>query len=66
MTERIREAEVDVVLNLTAGMGGDIIFGPTEQPLPLSPQAPTWSARPSAWSTSPNACPRSARSIAAR
>jgi len=37
VTERIREAEVDVVLNLTAGMGGDIIFGPTENPMALSP-----------------------------
>jgi uncharacterized protein (DUF849 family) len=36
VTERIRDAEVDVVLNLTAGMGGDITFGPTERPLPLS------------------------------
>ncbi|MEP3331617.1 3-keto-5-aminohexanoate cleavage protein [Sedimentitalea sp.] len=35
VTERIREAEVDVVLNLTAGMGGDMVFGPTESPLPL-------------------------------
>ena len=38
VTERIREADVDVVLNLTAGMGGDMIFGPTEKPLPLSPE----------------------------
>jgi len=37
VTERIREAEVDVVLNLTAGMGGDMVFGPTERPLPLNP-----------------------------
>jgi len=36
VTDRIREAEVDVVLNLTAGMGGDMIFGPPERPLPLS------------------------------
>ncbi|MDK3019548.1 BKACE family enzyme [Pseudodonghicola flavimaris] len=35
VTERIRESEVDVVLNLTAGMGGDMVFGPTERPLPL-------------------------------
>ncbi|WP_226627059.1 3-keto-5-aminohexanoate cleavage protein [Alloyangia pacifica] len=35
VTERIRDAEVDVVLNLTAGMGGDIVFGPTEAPLPV-------------------------------
>jgi 3-dehydrocarnitine:acetyl-CoA trimethylamine transferase len=35
VTERIRESEVDVVLNLTAGMGGDMVFGSTENPLPL-------------------------------
>ena len=35
VTERIRDAEVDVVLNLTAGMGGDMVFGSTESPLPL-------------------------------
>ena len=34
VTDRIRDAEVDVVLNLTAGMGGDIVFGGTEAPLP--------------------------------
>ena len=35
VTDRIRDADVDVVLNLTAGMGGDMIFGPTDSPLPL-------------------------------
>ncbi len=35
VTERIRDSEIDVVLNLTAGMGGDIIFGDPETPLPL-------------------------------
>ena len=35
VTDRIREAEVDVVLNLTAGMGGDMVLGPPEAPLPL-------------------------------
>ena len=34
VTDRIREAEVDVVLNLTAGMGGDIVFGSPEKPFP--------------------------------
>ena len=34
VTERIRDAEVDVVLNLTAGMGGDLILGPPDAPLP--------------------------------
>ncbi|NVK95852.1 3-keto-5-aminohexanoate cleavage protein [Ruegeria pomeroyi] len=38
VTERIRDAEVDVVLNLTAGMGGDMIFGDVENPLPLRAQ----------------------------
>ncbi len=36
VTERIRAADVDVVLNLTAGMGGDMVFGGTERPLPLT------------------------------
>ena len=37
VTERIRAADVDVVLNLTAGMGGDIVFGGTDAPLPVAP-----------------------------
>jgi uncharacterized protein (DUF849 family) len=36
VTERIRASDTDVVLNLTAGMGGDMVFGPTESPLPLN------------------------------
>ncbi|MEM1235289.1 MAG: 3-keto-5-aminohexanoate cleavage protein [Pseudomonadota bacterium] len=36
VTDRIRDAEVDVVLNLTAGMGGDIVFGGPGAPLPLA------------------------------
>jgi len=36
VTDRIRDAHVDVVLNLTAGMGGDIVFGGTESPLPVA------------------------------
>ena len=34
VTERIRDAEIDVVLNLTAGMGGDLVLGGVETPLP--------------------------------
>lgn len=30
VTERIRDADIDVVLNLTAGMGGDLVFDGTE------------------------------------
>ena len=36
VTERIRDAEIDVVLNLTAGMGGDMVFGGVESPVPLA------------------------------
>ncbi len=35
LTERIRDSDVDVVLNLTTGMGGDLTLGPAEAPLPL-------------------------------
>jgi 3-dehydrocarnitine:acetyl-CoA trimethylamine transferase len=35
VTDRIRDSATDVVLNLTAGMGGDMVFGPVEAPLPL-------------------------------
>lgn len=35
LTERIRDSKTDMVLNLTAGMGGDLYFGPPDQPLPL-------------------------------
>ncbi|WP_101068433.1 BKACE family enzyme [Roseovarius salinarum] len=35
VTERIRASDTDVVLNLTAGMGGDITFGGVDAPLPV-------------------------------
>ena len=33
VVERVRDSETDVVLNLTAGMGGDLYFGAGEKPL---------------------------------
>ncbi len=36
VTDRIRESDTDVVINLTAGMGGDLVIGSTEAPLPLN------------------------------
>ncbi|MDO9414643.1 3-keto-5-aminohexanoate cleavage protein [Pararhizobium sp.] len=39
VTDRIRSAEIDVVLNLTAGMGGDLVFGNVEAPFPLNEKA---------------------------
>ncbi|MFV0307048.1 MAG: 3-keto-5-aminohexanoate cleavage protein, partial [Desertimonas sp.] len=34
VVDRVRSSDVDVVLNLTAGMGGDLTLGSVEQPLP--------------------------------
>ena len=39
LTDRVRDADTDVVLNLTAGMGGDMVFGATDAPLPLNEAA---------------------------
>ena len=37
VVERVRAADVDVVVNLTAGMGGDLVLGGADAPLPLDP-----------------------------
>ena len=39
VTDRIRQSDTDMVLNLTAGMGGDLVFGPVDAPLPLRDKA---------------------------
>ncbi|MBT6210154.1 MAG: 3-keto-5-aminohexanoate cleavage protein [Woeseia sp.] len=36
VTERIRDSDTDVIINLTAGMGGDLVLGSPEAPLPLN------------------------------
>lgn len=36
VVEHISASGVDVVLNLTAGMGGDLVLGPPDRPMPLS------------------------------
>jgi len=36
VVERVRAADVDVVLNLTAGMGGDLVLGGADAPLPAN------------------------------
>ncbi|HUA90158.1 MAG TPA: 3-keto-5-aminohexanoate cleavage protein, partial [Steroidobacteraceae bacterium] len=33
LCERVRERNAEVILNLTGGMGGDLVFGPDERPL---------------------------------
>jgi uncharacterized protein (DUF849 family) len=35
VVDRVRSSGVDVVLNLTAGMGGDLVLGGAETPLPV-------------------------------
>ena len=35
VVERIRASGTDIVLNLSAGMGGDLVLGGDEQPLPF-------------------------------
>ena len=35
ITDRIRDSDTDVIINLTAGMGGDMVFGPTSDPMNL-------------------------------
>ncbi len=39
VTDLIRASDTDVVLNLTAGMGGDLFFSDVEAPLPPSPRS---------------------------
>jgi len=36
VVDRVRSADVDVVINLTSGMGGDLTLGSAERPLPLA------------------------------
>ena len=36
VVDRVRSSDVDVVLNLTSGMGGDLTLGSAERPLPLA------------------------------
>ena len=66
VVERVRASDVDVVINLTAGMGGDLVLGGAEAPLPLADAAGRiWWVPASGSSTSRSSCPRSARSTAA-
>ncbi|RWK27978.1 3-keto-5-aminohexanoate cleavage protein [Mesorhizobium sp.] len=37
VTDRIRQEETDIVVNITAGMGGDLLFGSVERPFPVDP-----------------------------
>jgi uncharacterized protein (DUF849 family) len=37
--DRLRDSDTDVIINFTAGMGGDLVFGDPENPLPLNMDA---------------------------
>ena len=39
VVERVRSADVDVIINLTAGMGGDLVLGGAQSPLPVDAAA---------------------------
>jgi uncharacterized protein (DUF849 family) len=39
VVERVRASDIDVVLNLTAGMGGDLVLGGEHAPLPVDEAA---------------------------
>src|SRR5437763_16161933 len=45
--ERIRASDVDVVLNLTAGMGGDLVLCGEEAPIPPEADGSVWAG--AAW-----------------
>ena len=65
--ELIRAADVDVVLNLTAGMGGDLVLGGPESPLPLDDAGTDMVGRHRAPGPRRASCgPRSARWTAGR
>ena len=61
VVERVRASDTDVVINLTAGMGGDLVLGGSRHHCPRQ-RAPTWPAPPNGWNT----CVNSARDLHAR
>ena len=61
----IKKSGVDMIINFTAGMGGDLTLGSTKSRCRRQPAAPTWWAPPSGSCMSPSCCRKSARSIAA-
>ena len=60
LTDLIRASDVDVVLNLTAGMGGDMVLVVASSRCHL-PKALIWPAQPSGWRMWPNVCPKYVR-----
>ena len=65
VVERIRDSDTDVVINLTAGMGGDIVLAPPMRHCPSARTGRTWSRRQNVSRTLKPAFPKSQRSTAA-
>lgn len=63
---RIRDSGVDVVLNLTAGMGGDLVLGSTEAPFPPDPAGNDMAGATERLAHVAEACPEICTSTAAR
>lgn len=66
VTDRIRDSDTDVVLNLTAGMGGDIVFGDVENPMDLNEAGTDMAGATERMAHITECCPRFAPLIAAR
>ena len=64
VVKRVRDSGTDIIINLTAGMGGDLEVD--DQDPRKAGRARIWSTPWSAWSMSRSCCRRSARWIAAR
>jgi uncharacterized protein (DUF849 family) len=66
VVERLRASGTDVVINLTTGMGGDLVLGNAEQPLPPVTPGTDMAGATSASHTWPSCGRRSARSTPGR
>ncbi len=66
VTDRIRSADTDMVLNLTAGMGGDLVLGGAETPLPPNLDGTDMAVPPNVWRILPIAYQKFAHWIVAQ
>ena len=62
VVDRIRSSGTDMIINLTAGMGGDLEIGPGEDPMKFGPNSDLVGPLDAPRRTSKSCCRRSARS----
>jgi len=60
VVDRIRDSDTDVIINLTAGMGGDIVFGTSNHLYLSMRQRLIWPVQLSGLPTLPSVCRKSA------